>query len=108
MNPMHLGPEAGKLISALQEFISSIVVQSQSGPQIRVIDVSMDKGMSYALIICGTNCVNAVCLPEEELLRSDFEENDHQRGESDSDDEEGMPNSKQEHYERAYHSPYLQ
>lgn len=38
-NPVHMGPEAGNLITALQEFISSIVAGSQ-----RAIEVNLDEG----------------------------------------------------------------
>lgn len=89
MNQIHLGPEAGRLIAALQEFISSIVVHSQLGAQNAIIDVSLDESTSYALIICAINYADAIYLPEEqELLRNNPEEDG-----SDPDDEEGMLNS---------------
>ncbi|KAF8176477.1 hypothetical protein BJ912DRAFT_909078 [Pholiota molesta] len=42
-NQIPLGPEAGKLLTALQEFISSIVVRSQSEAQNTILKVSPGK-----------------------------------------------------------------
>lgn len=92
IDQIHLGPEAGKLITALQEFISSIVVRSQSGGQNTIVDVSFDEGRLYAWIIYAMHCADAVCLLEDKVPRAD-----PQGVRSDLDNEGGT---------RAYDSPY--
>jgi IMP cyclohydrolase len=42
--PTHLGPEAATLITALQEFVSSVIVRSQSEAQNTMIEVSLVEG----------------------------------------------------------------
>jgi hypothetical protein len=48
-NPAHLGPEAGKFITALQEFVSSIVVSSQSAVP-NEIELGLDEGIYQKLL----------------------------------------------------------
>lgn len=89
-----MGPEAGKLITALQEFISRIVVRSEAEVQNKIIDVNLDEGMLYASIIYAARRTDAAArLPKDiELLSNDLEDNDLHGGESNLDYEAGTSN----------------